>query len=275
MMERHADWLITRGVHGLIVNGSLGEASTLSFGEKIETLRAVARAAAGRVPVLATIAENSTAEGCRLARESAAAGADGLMVLPGLRYVADARESAHHFRSIAAQSDLPLMIYNNPLAYGTDVTPAQFAALAAEERFVAIKESSGDIRRIAEIRRVTGKRYRLFCGVDDLALEALLMGADGWVAGLVTAFPAETVAIYEAVRAGRLDEARRLYHWFLPLLRLDVSAKLVQNIKLVECKVLESSEHVRAPRLPLMGEERREVERLIEDALRTRPWLEA
>lgn len=275
LMEQHVDWLIDQGVHGIIVNGSLGEASTLNPQEKIETLKAALRAANNRVPVLNTIAENSTLEGAALARESEKAGAAGLMVLPGLRYVLDRAEIEFHYKTISDASGLPIMLYNNPISYGTDISPELFADLAKNPKLVAIKESSGDLRRISEIIRLTNDRYAIFTGVDDLALESLFMGAVGWVAGLVTAFPAETVAIYNFVKQGKMEEARKLYRWFLPLLRLDVSVKLVQNIKLVECAVTKSSEIVRPPRLPLSGVERERVQKIIEEALRTRPNIQS
>jgi len=195
------------------------------------------------------------------------------MLLPPMRYMSDRRETTMHFRSVAASTDLPVMLYNNPVAYGTDITPEIFSELSGEPKFVALKESSGDVRRVTDIRNLVGERYRIFAGVDDLALESLILGADGWVAGLVCAFPRETVALYRLVRSGRIDEARSLYRWFMPLLHLDVSAKFVQYIKLVESIAGVGTEHVRAPRLPLTGEERRHVEGIVRDALATRPQL--
>ena len=195
------------------------------------------------------------------------------MVLPGLRYLSDRRETLNHFRMVADASPLPIMVYNNPLAYGVDVTPEMFAELAEEKKFVAIKESSGDVRRITDLINETGDRYALFCGVDNLAMEAILMGAHGWVAGLVCAFPRETVAIYRLLKAGRIEEARAIYRWFAPLLALDVSHKLVQNIKLAEAIVGLGTEPVRPPRLPLAGEERKQVEALIRHSIETRPAL--
>jgi len=271
-MDKHTQWQIAAGVDGIIVNGSLGENGVLSFDEKVEVLRSTV-AAAGKVPVLCTVAETTTAEACRLAQAAAKHGAQGLMVLPGMRYISDTRETEVHFRTVAAASDLPIMVYNNPVAYGVDVTPEMFVRWADEPKFVAIKESSDDVRRVTDLKRLTGDRYRIFCGVDDLALEALLTGAVGWVAGLVCAFPAETVAIYRLLKAGRIDDALAIYRWFAPLLHLDVSTKLVQNIKLCEAKVGVGNEYVRAPRLPLHGEERARVEKIIDDALRNRPAL--
>lgn len=272
-MEKHFAWQIERGVDGLIVCGSLGENSVLSMDEKLEVLRIGVRAARGKVPVLMTIAEGSTAEGIALGERAAREGADGFMVLPGMRYVSDRRETLAHYRAIAKTSAKPIMVYNNPIAYGVDVTPEMFEELADEASIVAIKESSDNVRRVTDIIARTGARYAIFCGVDDLAMEAMLMGARGWVAGLVDAFPDETVAIYRLIADGRVDEARKIYRWFSPLLHLDVSRKLVQNIKLVESIVGVGTETVRPPRLPLVGEERAQVAGLVEQALKTRPAL--
>jgi 4-hydroxy-tetrahydrodipicolinate synthase len=272
-MEKHFAWQIERGVDGLIVCGSLGENSVLSVDEKIEVLRVATRISRGKVPVLTTIAEGSTAEGIALCERAAREGADGFMVLPGMRYVSDRRETLAHYRAIAKSSAKPIMVYNNPIAYGVDVTPEMFEELADEPSIVAIKESSDNVRRVTDIISRTGARYTVFCGVDDLAMEAMLMGARGWVAGLVDAFPDETVAIYRLILDGRVEEARRIYRWFSPLLHLDVSKKLVQNIKLVESIVGVGTETVRPPRLPLIGEERAQVVALVEQALKTRPAL--
>jgi 4-hydroxy-tetrahydrodipicolinate synthase len=266
---------IEAGVDGIIACGSLGEASTLSLDEKLDVLDIAVEAARGRVPVLLTIAENSTLDGCRQAQRAATRGAAGYMVLPGLRYLSDRRETLHHFRAIANASPVPLMIYNNPLAYGVDVTPEMFAELADEPKIFAIKESCGDVRRVTELINALGERYSILCGVDNLALEAMLMGAHGWVAGLVCAFPRETVAIYRLVQSGRIADALEVYRWFAPLLALDVSPKLVQNIKLAETIVGLGTEHVRPPRLPLAGDERKAVESLICKAIETRPALPA
>jgi dihydrodipicolinate synthase/N-acetylneuraminate lyase len=274
-MEKHFDWQIDSGVDGLIVCGSLGENSVLSSEEKLEVLRVGVRVSGGRVPVLMTIAEGSTAEGIALSERSAREGADGLMVLPGMRYVSDRRETLAHYRAIVKASPKPIMVYNNPIAYGVDVTPDMFEELGDEPAIVAIKESSDNVRRVTDIIARTGGRYAIFCGVDDLAMEALLMGACGWVAGLVDAFPRETVAIYRLIKDGRIEEARKIYRWFSPLLHLDVSRKLVQNVKLVEAIVGVGTEIVRPPRLPLAGEERAQVIALVEQALRTRPVLPA
>jgi 4-hydroxy-tetrahydrodipicolinate synthase len=273
--KKNIEAQIEAGVDGIIVCGSLGEASTLSLDEKLEVLDAAVEAAQGRVPVLLTIAENSTLDGCRQVERAAKHGAAGYMVLPGLRYLSDRRETLHHFRTIAQASPMPLMIYNNPLAYGVDMTPEMFAEIADEPKIVAIKESCGDVRRVTDLFNEVGERYSILCGVDNLAVEAMLMGAHGWVAGLACAFPHETVAIYRLVKQGRIGEALKIYRWFAPLLALDVSPKLVQNIKLAEAIVGLGTEHVRPPRLPLAGEERRVVESLIRKAIETRPALPA
>ena len=272
-MEKHFAWQIDSGVDGLIVCGSLGENSVLGAEEKLEVLRIAVRISARRVPVLQTIAEGTTTEGIALCERSAREGADGFMVLPGMRYISDRRETIAHYRAIAKASPRPIMLYNNPVAYGVDVTPDMFSELADEKAIVAIKESSDDVRRVTDILTQSGDRYAIFCGVDDLAMEAMLMGACGWVAGLVNAFPAETVAIHRLIRAGQISEALTIYRWFTPLLHLDASRKLVQNIKLAESIVGVGNENMRPPRLPLIEEERERVTALVRRALETRPSL--
>lgn len=268
----HIQWQLECGADGIIVCGSLGEASTLTADEKIAILKA-AKEVAGDKPVLLTVAEDSTRAAAALAQAAHAAGADGIMLLPAMRYVSDPRETLNHYQRVADASPLPIMIYNNPVAYGVNITPEMYAQMAAEPKFVAIKESSGDIRTLTNVINAVGDRFAIFSGVDDLALESLMMGADGWVAGLVVAFPKETVAIYKLARAGRWDEARAIYRWFAPLLHLDVSMKLVQNLKLAEAMVGVGSEHVRAPRLPLVGAERERVEAVIAAGIASRPAL--
>jgi len=273
LMEKHFEFQIDSGVNALVVLGSLGENGTLFPEEKQEVIQLAVKAGKRRVPVLSGVAETTTAAACKFVEQAGGRGADGFMVLPGMQYVSDRRETMHHLRSVAAASPQPIMLYNNPVAYRVDITPDMFAELADEPKFIALKESSDDVRRIMNIRNLVGDRYRIFAGVDDLALESLLLGADGWVAGLVCAFPKETVALFKLAKAGRIDEARVLYGWFLPLLHLDVSSKFVQNIKLAETIVGVGSEHVRAPRLPLAGEERIRVEKVVETALKHRPSL--
>lgn len=263
---------IDAGVDGLIVCGSLGEASTLDPDEKLEVLK-VAKSVAGERAVLLTISDGSTRNAVKLARAGADAGADGLMILPGLPYKSDPRETVAHFRTVARAAELPAMIYNNPPAYGVDITPRMLADMADEPLFAAVKESSDNVRRITDIINLTGDRYCVFTGVDNLALESFAMGATGWVAGLVVAFPAETVAIWRLSQSGRFDEAREIYRWFRPLLDVDVSTKLVQNIKLVEAMVIGSNDRCREPRLPLTGDERAHVARIVELALSQRPKL--
>ncbi|HMR31330.1 MAG TPA: dihydrodipicolinate synthase family protein [Geminicoccaceae bacterium] len=261
------------GVDAIICCGSLGEAGTLTAEEKLDVARAAKEGAAGRAPILLTIAEDSTRAACRLAEKAEAAGIDGLMVLPAMRYIADSREVLTHFRAVARASGLPSIIYNNPVAYTIDLTPQLLAELASEPRFTAIKESSADLRRITDIRNLLGDRYEILTGVDDLALESLVLGCTGWIAGLVCAFPEETVAIYRLVRAGRTAEALEIYRWFMPLLHLDFSTRFVQNIKLVEHLVRGTATTVRQPRLELVGAEREAVVAITEKALATRPDL--
>ena len=265
------DFQIEARVHGIVVCGSLGEASTLTADEKIDILKAAKEAARGRAPVVLTVSEDSTRAAAAIAGRAQDAGADGLMVLPAMRYVSTPRETIAHFRAMAKASDLDIMVYNNPVAYQIDITPEMFVELADESKFVAIKESSGDVRRITDLHNAVGDRYAIFTGVDDLAMESLMLGAVGWVAGLVCAFPKETVAIYELMRAGRIAEAREVYRWFMPLLHLDVSNRFVQNIKLVEHMVRGTATTVRAPRLELQGEELARVREIVSTALAARP----
>jgi len=269
----HLDGLIAAGVQGLIVLGSLGENGTLEPAEKLEILSAAVDVARRRVPMLAGVAEASTARACRFARDAEKAGADGLMVLPAMIYKSDPAETVAHFRSVARASRLPVLCYNNPVAYGVDVTPEMFAELADEETLVAIKESSGDVRRITDLANRCGDRYALFMGMDDLVLEGVAAGIDGWVAGLVNAFPEETMRLWQLASSGRLREARELYRWFAPLLHLDTHPKLVQYIKLAMAETGRGTETVRAPRLPLEGEERRRILEIVRRAIETKPLL--
>lgn len=272
-MEQHLAFQLDAGVHGLIVLGSLGETSTLSDDEKLEVVRFFAAANRQGRPLIACIAESSTRQARAFATAAADAGADGFMLLPPMRYPSDQRETLGFLNAVAAVSEKPVMLYNNPIAYGTDLSPEDFKTLADNPRFVAIKESSADTRRISDIRRLLGDRFALFCGVDDLAFESFTLGADGWVAGLVVAFPQETVRIWELAQAGRWQEARKIYEWFLPLLHLDIGPKFVQQIKLVESLMGVGSARVRAPRLQLTDKEATYVEQVLEQALATRPSL--
>lgn len=267
--------LIKAGCQGIIVNGSLGEGSALEADEKRQMVKVAVETARGRVPVLTGVAEYTTKLASKLAEDAAKLGAAGLMLLPAMVYVSDRRETLQHYRSVARATALPIMVYNNPISYRVDVTPEMFAELADEKTLVAIKESSDNVRRISDIINLTGDRYTLFTGVDDLALESLMLGCKGWVAGLVNAFPEETVAIYRLAQAGRYSEAVQLYRWFMPLLHLDVSTKLVQYIKLAQAEVGLGTETVRAPRLALTGAERDHVINVVRSALAKRPKLAA
>lgn len=271
-MERCFGLQMEAGCDGLIACGSLGEGPMLSHAERLDVLRLTKRVTGAR-PALLTIAEAATRDACALAEKAAKAGADGLMVVPSTIYHSNHRETVAALRAIAAAGDLPVMIYSNRLAYRVDVTNDMLEELADDPRFVAVKESSDDIRRSTEIINRLGNRYALFTGVDNLAFEALSVGAVGWVAGLVVAFPKETVAIYRLIQEGRQREALDIYRWFRPLLDLDVSTYLVQNIKLAEALAIGSTERVRAPRMPLEGEQRARAERVIRAALETRPQL--
>lgn len=268
---RHIESCLAAGVEGLVMLGTLGENASLAPEEKEQVLRLAVETVAGRVPVLAGVAEYTTALGIAFARRAERAGAAGLMALPCMVYQQDGREAVAHFTALAQATALPVMIYNNPVSYRVDLSPEDFARLAEVETIVAVKDSSHDSRRITDMINRLGDRYRIFCGVDDLVLENLVTGAVGWVAGLVNPFPGEAVALYRLARAGRLAEAVALYRWFMPLLHLDVAVKLVQYIKLANQITGEGAEWVRLPRLPLIGEERATVTNLVEEALAHRP----
>jgi 4-hydroxy-tetrahydrodipicolinate synthase len=268
---RHLDRLIQAGVQGLIMLGTVGENSSLEYSEKLEVLRAAVRQVHGRIPLLTGVAECSTNLACRFASDAKKAGVDGLMVLPAMVYKSDPRETMAHFRAVGGATDLPILCYNNPVSYGVDITPAMFAELADEPKFVAIKESSENVRRITDLKNLCGDRYLLFCGVDDLVLEAVLLGAVGWVAGLVNAFPEENRLLWDLATSGKYEEALRIYRWYTPLLHLDTHPKLVQYIKLAMAETGMGSETVRAPRLPLVGKERGEILAIIRRAIETRP----
>lgn len=271
-MERCFALQMDAGCDGLIVCGSLGEAMALEPEEKLELL-SIAKSVAGPKPVLMTVCESSTKRAAKAAKAAANAGADGLMVLPGVPYKSAPHETVTHLKALTQAGGLPVMIYNNPVAYGVDITLGMFEELAKEELVVAMKESTDDIRRVTDVFNHFGDRFDVFTGVDNLALESLMVGAVGWVAGLVVAFPKETVAIYRLHQAGRIAEALEIYRWFRPLLDLDVSTNLVQNIKLAEVHAIGSNDRCRAPRLPLHGTERERVETVIRKALECRPQL--
>ena len=271
--QRHIEVLLKSGVAGLVMLGSLGENIALEPAEKRQVVAAALEVAKGKVPVVSGVIETSTAAACRYARDMEALGAQGLMVLPAMVYRADARETLQHYRTVAKSTGLGIICYNNPLAYTVDITPAMFAQLADVPNFVAIKESSGDVRRITDLRNLVGDRYKLFCGVDDLALESVTLGIDGWIAGMGLAFPEENQRFWELALAGKHAEALAIYRWFTPLLHLDTPVKFVQYIKLaIQCVGL-GSEWVRAPRLTLSGEERKRILGIIEAGIAARPQL--
>ena len=267
----HVETMIGAGIDGLIMLGTVGENCSLLYGEKLEILRATVEQVARRVPVLTGVAEYSTSLACRFAEDAQRIGVDGLMVLPAMVYKSDPRETIAHFRTVARSTRLPIMVYNNPVSYSVDITPEMFVELADEANLVAIKESSENVRRITDLRNRCGDRYILFCGVDDLVLESILLGATGWVSGLVNAFPAENRLLWDLATAGRWDLAREVYRWYTPLLHLDTHVKLVQYIKLAQQECGLGSELVRAPRLPLVGEERERVLAIIRQGIATRP----
>ena len=268
---RHVESCLAAGCEGLVMLGTLGENASLTPDEKEDVLRCAVEAAAGRVPVLSGVAEYTTGFAIAHAKRAEQAGCAGLMALPCMVYEQDEREALAHFETLAGASDLPIMIYNNPVGYKVDLSPQAFQQLASSETIVAVKESSHDSRRVTDMINACGERYILFCGVDDLVLENLLFGAVGWVSGLVNAFPKEAVALCRLGREGRVEEALALYRWFMPLLHLDVDKKLVQFIKLANQITGEGSEWVRRPRLTLIGEERERVTAVVEQAIAARP----
>ncbi|HEY2797164.1 MAG TPA: dihydrodipicolinate synthase family protein [Thermoanaerobaculia bacterium] len=273
-LARHVDRMIRAGCTGLVPLGSLGESATLEPEEKRAILATCRAALAGRAPLVAGIAALSTAQAVATARLAHERGCDGLMVLPPYVYRTDARETAAHFSAVLEATPLPCMLYNNPVAYGTDVSPEALAALAARHpNLEAVKESSTDVRRVSAIRALSGSRLAIFVGVDDLIVEGVAAGAVGWIAGLVNALPEESVRLFGLAGDGQTAEARALYEWFLPLLRLDVVPKFVQLIKLVQQEVGLGSERVRPPRLPLEGEERDEALALIRERLAAKPKI--
>ncbi len=273
--QRHIEFLIQSGCRGLVMLGTVGETTALAADEKHEVLRAAMAVADGRVPVLSGVAEYTTAGAADFARSCEDIGVDGLMVLPAMVYKSDPRETLTHYRTIARASALPIMVYNNPVSYSVDITPEMFAGLADEDTIVAIKESSENLRRLTDITNLTGERYILFSGVDDLILESVLLGAAGWVAGLVNAFPRESVELFDWAAAGRWEEARAYYRWLMPVFHLDTSPKLVQYIKLGQQVMGLGSEVTRAPRLALEGDERARIIALFEDTAARRPEVSA
>lgn len=271
--ERVIEGLIRDGVSGLIVCGSVGENTSLTRQEKVAVMEAAKGVARGRVPVVCGIAEFTTAAACEVAREAARVGIDGVMVMPALVYSSKPHETAAHFRTVAKATDLPVMLYNNPPIYKNDVTPEILASLADCDTVVCFKDSSGDTRRFTDLRNSVGDRFVLFAGLDDVVVESVLVGAVGWVSGMSNAFPREGETLFRLARAGRFDDLRPLYDWFMPLLHLDARPDLVQCIKLCEHLMGRGTYLTRPPRLPLEGDERAEIERIVARAVETRPAL--
>lgn len=273
MFQKNIEAQVDAGVHGIVLGGTLGEASTLLEVEKRTLTKTTVDIVQGKVPVLMNIAEQSTKGAIDAAQKAEEDGAQGLMMLPPMRYKAGDRETVEYFKAVANNTSLPIMVYNNPIDYKIEVTLEMFDELLECDNIEAVKESTRDVSNVTRIKNRFGDGLKVLTGVDTLALESLLMGADGWVAGLVCAFPRETVAIYELQKAGRIQEALEIYRWFLPLLELDINPKLVQNIKLAEVATGLGTEQVRAPRLPLIGDERKHVLSVIEEGLKNRPIL--
>lgn len=269
----HLDAMIDAGIHGLVMLGTVGENCSLEYAEKLSVLESTVRHVKGRVPVISGVAEYTTALGARFAKDAEKIGVDGLMVLPAMVYPADARETVEHFKTIARATSLPIMIYNNPVSYKVDILPETFAEFVDVKNIVAIKESSENPRRITDIRNAVKDRFILFCGVDDLVMESYILGAQGWISGLVNAFPAENRLLWDLLEAGRFEEAREVYGWYTPLLHLDTHPKLVQYIKLAAAECGFGSELTRAPRLKLVGEEREQVLKIIRKGIAERPAL--
>jgi 1-pyrroline-4-hydroxy-2-carboxylate deaminase len=273
--QRVVDNLVKDGVHGIIAMGTVGENNSLDAAEKQQVLRAVTEVVAGRVPVVTGVSEFDTRRAVAFVKDAKKNGADGFMLLPAMVYVPSAEELIYHFRTVAEATDLPVMLYNNPPAYRVNITVEVLEALRNVPNIVAIKESAPDPRRFTDLINAFGDRFTLLAGLDDVAFEGFMLGAVGWVSGLTNAFPQESIKLVEAIRAGKLDQARAIYRWFMPLLHLDAEHDLVQSIKLAEQIMGRGSERVRPPRLPLSGERRKQVIAMVERAAATRPTLKA
>ena len=273
LFEKCLDAQTSAGVHGLIIGGSLGEASTLTIQEKDRLVKMALEKTGQKIPVVLNMAESSTTEALRQVALAEKWNVQGLMMLPPMRYKSDDRETVEYFKTLANATNLPIMIYNNPVDYAIHVKLEMFDELAECQNINAVKESTRDVSNVTRMKNRFGNRFNILCGVDTIAMEELLLGADGWVAGLVNAFPIETVAIYDLVRAGRIEEATKIYRWFMPLLELDIHPKLVQYIKLAQAETGLGTEYVRPPRLVLTGEERERILQVIRDGISTRPAL--
>ena len=273
LFEKNMNAQLAAGVNGIILGGTLGEASVLTTAEKETLVKFTVSKCADKIPVVLNIAEGATRDALQQASYAQSWGAKGLMMLPPMRYKSDHRETVTYFKAVANATELPIMIYNNPVDYKIEVTLDMFAELAACPNIQSVKESTRDVTNVTRMINRFGNRFKILCGVDTLAMEELCLGADGWVAGLVCAFPAETVAIFNLVKAGKIAEAASIYRWFMPLLELDIHPKLVQYIKLAETQAGIGSEYVRAPRLTLIGKEREEILKIINDGIVSRPKL--
>ena len=269
--QKHVEALLEEGIHGLIMLGTIGENCSLSLEEKVEVIKATKEVSKDRVPLLNGIAEFTTANACQTARAAANAGVDGFMLMPAMVYNSDRRETVNHFRTVAAATDLPIMCYNNPPVYRVDITPEMFEDLADVETIVCIKEAAGDTRRITDLFNKLGERYIIFSGLDDVALESIMLGCSGWISGLVDAFPRENRLMWDAAAAGDWKRGLEIYRWYMPMLHFDSHPKLVQYIKLACSEMGYGTETVRAPRLPLAGEEREDALKIIRDSAATRP----
>ena len=269
--REHVEALMASGIHGLIMLGTIGENCSLTLDEKVEVLKMTVDAAKGRMPVLNGVAEFTTAFACDTVRAAQEAGVDGHMVMPAMVYNSDPRETVHHFRTVASATSLPIMCYNNPPVYRVDITPEMFQALSDVDNIVCIKEASGDVRRITDLFNALGDRYLIFSGLDDVALESIMLGCTGWISGLVDAFPRENRLLWDAATAGDYQKALEIYRWYMPMLHFDSHPKLVQYIKLTCAELGYGKETVRAPRLPLVGEQREQALRIIRNCVATRP----
>jgi 4-hydroxy-tetrahydrodipicolinate synthase len=269
--QKHVEALLDAGIHGIIMLGTIGENCSLTLDEKVQVLRATREVVGSKVPILNGVAEFTTQGAAETGLAAKEAGVDGLMLMPAMVYKADPRETINHFRTVAAAVDLPIMCYNNPPVYGVDITPTMFQELSDVDNLVVIKEASGDVRRITDLFNALGDRYKIFSGVDDVALESIMLGCTGWVSGLVDAFPRENRLMWDAAIAKDYERARVIYRWYMPMLQFDSHPKLVQYIKLTCQEMGYGTETVRAPRLPLVGEERERILKIVRDSKATRP----
>ena len=269
--QKHVEALLSEGIHGLVMLGTIGENCSLSLDEKIQVLKATDEVNKGSVPLLNGIAEYTTAGACETAVAAAKVGVDGFMVMPAMVYNSDRRETVNHFKTVASATDLPIMCYNNPPVYKVDITPEMFEDLAEVENIVCIKEAAGDTRRITDLFNKFKDRYIIFSGLDDVALESILLGCTGWISGLVDAFPRENGLMWDAATSGNWDKALEIYRWYMPMLHFDSHPKLVQYVKLASAEMGYGTEIVRPPRLPLIGEQREEALKIIRESAATRP----